>query len=120
MTSREIGNIGETCICKYLLKYGYEILKRNYVVRGGEIDIIASNENYIVFVEVKTRKENSLVSGFDAITKNKKRLIIGAAEKFIRTNKIKLQPRYDICTVTMRGVQPVRIDYIDNAFDIVD
>jgi putative endonuclease len=117
MTSREIGNIGETCVCKYLMHYGYQILKRNYTVRGGEIDIIAANDFYIAFVEVKTRKERSLASGFSAVTKTKKRLIIAAAEKFIRTNEITLQPRYDVCCVTMRGVQPVKIDYIDNAFD---
>ena len=71
MNSVEIGNIGEDYVCSYLIKQGYEIVERNYRIRGGEIDIIAVNNDYIAFVEVKSRKPNSMVGGFNAIDKRK-------------------------------------------------
>ena len=43
MINKEIGNFGEMAVCKYLEKYGYTVLKRNYRIRGGEIVIIAYN-----------------------------------------------------------------------------
>ena len=54
-TTTQIGNSGEDLACKYLEKQGFEILKRNYLIRGGEIDIIAMDGETLVFVEVKTR-----------------------------------------------------------------
>ena len=49
MINKEIGNFGEMAVCKYLEKYGYTVLKRNYRIRGGEIDIIAYNSEIIAF-----------------------------------------------------------------------
>ena len=52
---RKTGNIGEDAAAKFLRKHGYRILERNYAELGAEIDIIAKNREYYVFVEVKTR-----------------------------------------------------------------
>ncbi|MFR9035090.1 MAG: YraN family protein [Ruminococcus sp.] len=52
---RKTGNIGEDAVCGFLVRHGYEIIKRNFTVRGGEIDIIAEKADIIAFVEVKTR-----------------------------------------------------------------
>ena len=76
MTRSEIGKIGEDYVCGYLTKLGYTVSARNYRIKGGEIDIIACNGDYIAFVEVKSRKSDSLVSGFEAVNKRKKQLII--------------------------------------------
>ena len=76
MKSSDIGKIGEELVCRYLIKRGYNIISRNYRIKGGEIDIIAENGDYLVFVEVKTRKPDGLTNGFDAVTKRKQRLII--------------------------------------------
>ena len=51
---RKAGNIGEDAVCGFLVRHGYEIIKRNFTVRGGEIDIIAKKADIIAFVEVKT------------------------------------------------------------------
>ena len=51
---RKAGNIGEDAVCGFLVRHGYEIIKRNFTVRGGEIDIIAEKADIIAFVEVKT------------------------------------------------------------------
>ena len=53
---RAIGNLGEDYAVKILKKNKYSILERNFTIRGGEIDIIAKDGEYLVFVEVKMRK----------------------------------------------------------------
>ena len=68
---RQVGDIGEKASRKYLKKNGYKIVAKNYNTKYGEIDIVAKDKNYIVFVEVKTRKENSLYAPVLAVTKQK-------------------------------------------------
>lgn len=55
MSNTSSGNKGEELACEYLKKQGYKILERNYRIRGGEVDIIAKDQEYLVFIEVKTR-----------------------------------------------------------------
>ena len=55
MTAKEIGNSGEDAAAEFLEKNGLTVLKRNFYCRAGEIDIIAREEDTIVFAEVKTR-----------------------------------------------------------------
>lgn len=70
--AKTIGNTGENAVCDFLMRNGYEIIKRNFTIKGGEIDIIALKEKTVAFVEVKTRKPNALVDGESAITEKKK------------------------------------------------
>ena len=56
MKNKKTGNFGELLATLYLKLKGYEILERNFSVRGGEIDIIASKKNEISIIEVKTRR----------------------------------------------------------------
>ena len=56
MKTTEIGRLGETAVCSWLRQNGYTVLRRNFCIRGGEIDIIAQNAEYLAFVEVKTRR----------------------------------------------------------------
>ncbi len=117
MIKKEIGNFGEMAVCKYLEKYGYTVLKRNYCIRGGEIDIIAYNSEIIAFVEVKTRKKGSMVSGFEAVNERKKGLIIKTASDFCCKNPTDLQPRFDVAEVIVVNNRIEKINYISNAFD---
>ena len=59
MKRKELGNLGEKIALNYLQKENYRILERNFYCRQGEIDIIAQKQKEIVFVEVKTRTNNS-------------------------------------------------------------
>ena len=59
-------------------------LKRNYTVRGGEIDIIAKKNDCVAFVEVKTRKLDAFQSGEEAVTKSKQKRIIKTAKKIFQ------------------------------------
>ena len=117
MIKKEIGSFGEIAVCKYLEMHGYTVIKRNYCIRGGEIDIIASNNEIIAFVEVKTRKKGSIVSGFEAVNDRKKGLIIKTALDFCCKNPTELQPRFDVAEVIVVNNRIEKINYISNAFD---
>lgn len=120
MTNKETGNMGENAVCDYLEKRGYSIVERNFRIKGGEIDIIACNSEFIVFTEVKTRKKNSLVNGMDAISSSKKKFIIRTAAGYSVKNPLKLQPRFDIAEVITDKGRITDINYIENAFDTTD
>lgn len=90
MNNREFGNKGEDIACEYLMKNGYEILERNkHFSKFCEIDIIAKIKNKIVFVEVKTRKNNSFGAPIEAITKTKYNNIKTGVISYVQKNKIK-------------------------------
>lgn len=114
---REIGDVGEEATANFLLKNGYEILKRNYTVRGGEVDIIAKKNDVIAFVEVKTRGKNPIVTGENAITNSKKQLIIKTAERFLLTLNEPCNCRFDVAVVEAREMKVVRLKYYVSAFD---
>lgn len=116
-TSREIGNIGETAVCSFLEKNGYEILARNYTIRGGEIDIIAKKNHCLAFVEVKTRKCNALQSGEAAVNKTKQQHIIKTAQRFNQTLDEPCNGRFDVAVVEMCGDEVKKIRYYVSAFD---
>ena len=117
MNKTEIGRLGEEAVCKYLADRGYSIVERNYRIKGGEIDIIAENGDYIAFVEVKSRKPDSMVSGFEAVNKRKRSLIIKTAADYCCKHPNMLQPRFDVAQVIISGEKVLSIDYITNAYD---
>ena len=100
----------------WLEERGYEILKRNFHSRFGEIDIIARRGPYIAFVEVKTRAQNSLVSPLEAITPAKQRKLTATALEYLRQNPSKLQPRFDAAAVCLREGCFAVEQYLENAF----
>ena len=65
---RAAGNLGEAAVCEYLVQQGAEILCRNFTVRGGEIDIVARQGEYLLFVEVKTRRDRVPIEKIDNLT----------------------------------------------------
>ncbi len=120
MTAKELGAYGEKIAAVYLEKKGYTILKRNFRIRGGEIDIIARMGDIIAFVEVKTRTPDYMVGGLEAVNKRKRRLIIKTAEQYSFKYPHELQPRFDIVEIIVDGKKVVGFNYIENAFDASD
>ena len=101
-------------------KNGYKIKGRNKHFSHNEIDIIAETKTEIIFVEVKTRKENALVSGAFAVDAYKqKRLILTANDYIVKTENDK-QPRFDVAEVLVYtkpdGETGYKLNYIENAF----
>lgn len=104
MTNTQTGSLGEKLACEYLQKLGYKILERNYRIRGGEIDIIARDGEYLVFIEVKTRYSHEFGLPSESITFWKIKSLLKTA--LFYTQKIKW------------GDKGYRIDFI--GVDFVD
>ena len=120
MKPTDIGKQGEEAVCRYLTGRGYEILARNYRIRGAEVDIICSREDTLAFVEVKARRVGSMVDGFGAVTQSKQNRIIRAAYRYLQEQGIDESQwfiRYDIAAVNMWQGEVIDIDYLENAFD---
>ncbi len=116
-SKRAIGDFGEQAVCNYLKQQGAEILCRNYTIRGGEIDIIARLDTWILFVEVKTRRANAAVSGMEAVDARKQKRIWQAAERYLLEHPIELQPRFDVAEVVYQGQTVLDVHYVVDAFD---
>ncbi len=115
--SRKTGNFGEDVAVSFVRSKGYSIIDRNYHSRYGEIDIIAQEKNFLVFIEVKTRKENSMVKAFEAVDTIKQKKIIKTAMIYLMNNKVDLQPRFDVIEVLIKKSGSVKaVNQIENAF----
>ena len=120
MDKRESGNKGESFAAEYYRKLGFEIKERNYHCRGGEIDIIASSEEYIVFVEVKNRTDGSLYLPKEAVDEKKQRKLTVAAMKYLSENETGKQPQFDVFEVYSNNGRIYKFKRIENAFETID
>lgn len=115
-----LGKKGEQMVADYLKGKGAVILKRNFSDRYGEVDIIAEDDENIIFVEVKTRNENAVVSGLEAVDAGKMKRTKNAAENFVRRLNTDLPPRIDIAEVTEYkrndNTLGYKLNYIKNAY----
>lgn len=118
-STQNIGEKGEEYTVKFLEKKKYKILERNYRKRYGEIDIIAENKNYIVFIEVKTRHKDSMTSAADAVNRQKQIRIIKTASLYLSENETEKFCRFDVCEVYINSdnLKLVDINYIEAAFE---
>ena len=97
---RTVGSYYETMASDYLIQKGYEILEHNFRSKFGEIDIIARDKEYIVFIEVKYRKTKQFGYPREAVTYKKQRHIIRTAEYFLLTQIGKEQScRFDVIEI---------------------
>ena len=116
---KTVGNLGEDAAVKYLKKNKYIILDRNFNVHGGEIDIIAKDGDYVVFVEVKTRTNEDYGGGLEAVNYTKQQRLIKAAQIYmLRLGDV--PARFDVLVVSgmMNGkrLKIEKIEHIRNAF----
>ena len=84
LSNRALGAMGEDIAVRYLEEQGFSIWVRNYKCRAGEIDIIASKNRELSFVEVKTRRDLSYGRPCEAVTADKKRHMRMSAEYYMR------------------------------------
>ena len=110
-----LGDKGEMLASRYLMDKGFAILHYNWRCGHKEIDLIARERDTLVFVEVKSRRDESYGDASDAVTPEKIRRLISAAEVYIMRNKIDTPFRFDIVTVVGRG-EPYKIEHIKDAF----
>ncbi|GKX31730.1 UPF0102 protein [Vallitalea longa] len=91
--NRAVGSKGEEIATRFLIEKGYRILDRNYRCRFGEIDIIGRDKNYLVFVEVKYRRNTEKGYPIEAVGYHKQKRIIKTAMYY---TKIKHMYNFDI------------------------
>ncbi len=99
MSTQTTGNYGEDLACEYIQKLGFVILKRNYRIRGGEIDIVARDGDTLVFVEVKARFSHKFGLPVEAITFWKLKALLKTAQFYILETKWNGLYRLDFVSV---------------------
>lgn len=116
MNKREVGNQYEDLAVAYLLKQGYHIVKRNFRCKMGEIDMIAYDQDYLCFIEVKYRFNNQAGVPAEAVSFYKQKRITQTAKYYMMLEQIYEDTP---CRFDVVECYPERIAIIKNAFDAV-
>lgn len=116
-TTTTRGREAEALAARYLEGHGQRVLERNFLVRGGEIDLICRAGKTLVFVEVRLRSRSDFGGAGASITASKRRRIILAARHYL-AGKAECDCRFDC--VLLDGLEEKRIEWIKNAFSADD
>ncbi len=117
--SKLSGAWGEAVAAEYLRKKRYKLVAAGYHCRFGEIDLIVQNKQYLVFVEVKLRKNSNFASAREYVNRTKRDKIRITASMYLSQNPTKLQPRFDVIEIyAPQGAQTQtpEITHLEDAF----
>ncbi|MBS6396504.1 MAG: YraN family protein [Clostridiales bacterium] len=114
MNNRKKGTAYEEWAAAWLTRKGMEILKRNYRCRQGEIDLIARDGKYLVFIEVKYRGVGKAGHPAEAVDRRKQARIIRAARQYLFENRISEDQACRFDVVSILGEEP---EHIEHAFE---
>jgi len=118
MKRQDLGSLGEKLACKALKKVGYRIIEKNYRCRHGEMDIVAIKNNFLVFIEVRTKTGKSFGSPEESITGRKKEKLISTALDYLNAHQnLPENWRIDFVAIEIdpQSEKPSRIEIIENA-----
>ena len=101
--NQEFGRRGEALALAFYQENGYAIVEQNWRNQQLEVDLIVKNEEYLVFCEVKARSGNVLLEPQAAVTPQKQRNLIRAANYYVLKHRITLEVRFDIVAITLNG-----------------
>jgi len=118
MKRKALGELGEKMAREYLKKKGYHILETNFRCREGEIDIVAQDKDYLVFVEVRTRTGSDFGTPEESLTAAKKERLVSLALAYLQTHRdLPSLSRFDVVAVELDQKGRVsRLELIQNAF----
>ncbi len=117
--SNLLGAWGEAAAAEYLRRKRYKIVAVNYRCRVGEIDLIAANRSYLVFVEVKLRKDAAFAQAREFVDWRKQNRIRSTAALYLSWHPTELQPRFDVIEIyAPQGTQTANpeINHLEDAF----
>lgn len=114
-STNSIGKLGESLASTHLIGRGFKILDKNWRFGKKEIDIIAEYQDFIIFIEVKTREEDFPGRIEEYLNRNKQRNIISAAGEYLRQYEIEKEARFDVITIILQGGVH-EINHIEAAF----
>lgn len=108
--NRIVGTQYEQIAAEYLTKQGYQILERNFYCRHGEIDLIAREGEYLVFVEVKYRATKESGTPAEAIDKKKQRRIYRTAQYYLYCchDRKEKSCRFDVVAILGKEITLIR------------
>ena len=114
MNTRKIGTVQEQRVAGWLKQHGYDIVEHNFSCRFGEIDLIARKGGYLIFVEVKYRRNGSSGVSLEAVTPAKQRVISRVAQFYltVKYNSVDVPCRFDVV-----GIDGDRLQWKKNAFE---
>lgn len=116
-TTRQIGDRGEDIAAAYLESKDWIIIDRNYFFEKAEVDIVATDRNYIIFVEVKTRSGTYFGRPEEHVTPAKEKNIKKAAEAWVYERKMETAVvRFDIVSIVQSGNEAPDITHFEDAF----
>ena len=122
VTTREQGEITENLACQYLENKGFKLLETNFYCRFGEIDLIMQDNDHLVFVEVRYRRNTNFGSGAESITANKQSKLIKTASAYLQQHaKLAKNPaRFDVISISgpieTTNINNINFEWIENAF----
>ena len=117
MDARQRGKWGEELALEYLKAKRFTILAQRFRSRFGEIDVIVRDSVYIIFVEVKLRKNANFAYAREFVGRDKQRKIKLTAELWLLIHPSGLQPRFDVIEIyAAEGSAHPEINHIENAF----
>lgn len=93
------GAWGEALAAEYLRKKHYQLVAAGYRSRFGEIDLIVRDKHFLVFVEVKLRKNDRFASAFEYVDRRKQDRLRVTASIYLSQNETRLQPRFDVIEI---------------------
>ena len=103
--NKRIGDLGEQLAADFLIKKGYTVLERNFQTPCGELDIIAKENDTVVFVEVKTRSSSRFGTGFEAITPKKQATLLKCAAHYADLHGLECSLRIDAIEIMLDSKQ---------------
>ncbi|MBT4160000.1 MAG: YraN family protein [Gammaproteobacteria bacterium] len=112
--AQEAGRQAEAQAEQFLINHGFKLVTRNYSAKTGEIDLIMSKDELLVFVEVRLRSHGGYGTGADSITHPKQRRIINTAKRYLQSvRKAPWQSyRFDVVSIGQS------LDWIPGAFTL--
>ena len=114
---KALGTKGENLAVTFLKKKGYKIIARNYKTFIGEIDIIAKDGNTTVFIEVKTRKNDSFGYPFEAVNNKKRQKLKNLALLYLKNKGQEFPARFDVLSIFYIKNGKEAIEHIKDAFE---
>lgn len=115
-TSHSKGRDAEEACCKYLQQQGLHLVVRNYHGHRGEIDIIMQENQTLVFVEVRFRKNNRYGGGLESVTLKKQQRIISTAEEYLQNETKIKNARIDVVAMSQKPQNTNNENTLDDYF----
>lgn len=119
LSRQQKGQLGEEAACRWLREQGYRMIRQNWRCRSGEIDIIASREGLIIFVEVRSRSGTGQYgTPQESVDMRKMQQVRSTAAVYLQmTGETDQQIRFDVIAVMLnKAGETISVDHIVNAF----